>query len=73
MHFYLKLQHDLCSSCGRSLSPAFGVEILEPSGKFVLLLNKLEKFHDQPIDPIETIARIVQSSAGDLWQIVNRL
>jgi hypothetical protein len=58
---------------GRSLSPAFGVEILEPSGKFVLLLNKLEKFHDQPIDPIETIARIVQSSAGDLWKIVNRL
>ncbi|KAE7999792.1 hypothetical protein FH972_004189 [Carpinus fangiana] len=58
---------------GRSLSPAFGVEILEPSGKFVLLQNKLEKFHDQPIDAIETIARFVQSSAGDLWQIVNRL
>lgn len=30
---------------GQSLSPVFGVEILEPSGKFVLKHDMLGKFH----------------------------
>jgi hypothetical protein len=58
---------------GRSLSPAFGVEILGPSGKFVLLQNKLVKFHDQPNEPVENAALLVRSSARDLRHIVKML
>jgi hypothetical protein len=58
---------------GRSLSPAFGVEILGQSGKFVLLQNKLVKFHDQPNEPVENAALLVRSSARDLRHIVKML
>lgn len=62
---------------GRSLSPAFGVEIVEPSGKFVLKNDMKYSFHNQPRppedEPGEISAGYVQSHLMDWQHIVNLL
>jgi len=62
---------------GRSLSPAFGVEILEPSGKFVLKNDLKHKFHTHPSlhkeEPGEISADRLQRRLMDLERIVNLL
>lgn len=73
MHLISNCSMSYVQVMGRSLSPAFGVEILGPSGNFVLLQNKLVKFHDQPNEPVGNAARLVRSSARDLQHIVNIL
>ncbi|KAJ0113135.1 hypothetical protein Patl1_00363 [Pistacia atlantica] len=57
---------------GRSLSPTFGVDILEPSGKFVLKVNNYTKpseCEDSSANPSVSLRR----SVADLGQIINIL
>lgn len=69
-----------CSVChvkakGRSLSPAFSVEILEPSGKFVLKNNMQAKGSFQPsLSKCQAVTSVIfERRARDLQQIVNML
>lgn len=54
---------------GRSLSPAFGVEIRGPSGEFDLICNTLFNSDDPPDEPDEMAAYILHGSARDLRHI----
>ena len=51
MYFIANFSVSYVQVRGRSLSPAFGVETLEPSGTFVLKKDMLGKFHSQPSLP----------------------
>ncbi|XP_031261383.1 F-box protein At4g00755 [Pistacia vera] len=68
--YYICVSH--VQIVGRSLSPTFGVDILEPSGKFVLKVNSYTKpseCEDSSANPSVSLRR----SVADLGQIINIL
>ncbi|KAJ7971866.1 F-box protein [Quillaja saponaria] len=71
--FYICVSH--VQVVGRSLSPAFGVEILEPSGKFVLKNDRLLRCPTQSSlsanEPNAVSADYFQRRVRDLQHIVN--
>jgi hypothetical protein len=77
MHFIANCSISYVQVVGRSLSPAFGVEILEPSGKFVLKNDMKHKLHTHPSlpedEPGEISADRLQRRLRDLQHIVNLL
>lgn len=77
MHFVANCSISYVEVVGQSLSPPFGVEILEPSGKFVLKNDMKHKFHTHPNlpenEPGEISADQMQRRLMELHRIVNLL
>ncbi|XP_050203421.1 F-box protein At4g00755 isoform X2 [Mercurialis annua] len=69
--FYICISH--VRAMGRPLSPAFGVEILEPSGKFVLKAQSYEQPKVGENGSCESPDANMEERVRDLEQIVNLL
>lgn len=74
--FYICVAH--VQAIGRSLSPVFGVQSLEPSGRFTLLYNPVAQFSspcsiNEAADEISVTPEMVQRHVRGWEQILNML